>query len=679
MNISFMIKPVKHVMGRLSYLQKFLVIFVIFSLPIALLVSTLFAGLNEKNQFLAQERTGMEYIKVLRPLLQHMPQHRGMTNAYLNGNAGFHDKIMAKRTAVDNYLVEAASVDEQVGKRLQTAGKLAPIMQAWNALKENSLNQKDMAPQVFKQHSDMIANVIRLVLHVADTSGLILDPELDSYYLMDAVVNRLPMLTEYMGQARGLASGIAASGKAVSGKKGVRLSVLIDGVERGVVGLRHALQTVSRINLDAGAALENKDIAAVKKSQIFFDYITTEIINKDKIDVKSADVFAMGTDAINTSFELYDLIMPTLDGILENRLDAGERTMNTVGMVLVVAFLLVVLIFAAIIATVIESIEDIDSAATKMADGDLTVRIELKTRDELKRVADSFNKMADGFSLTVNQIMTASSEVAASATQLSVTAEQTNGIIEAQERETQQAAVAMAEMSSTVHDVASNITTTATAANEANNETSKGQRVVNEVVSGMSQLADQVDSAADLITELEQDSDNINTVLDVIKSIAEQTNLLALNAAIEAARAGEQGRGFAVVADEVRTLAGRTQESTAEINEIIEKLQSGSRTAATAMSESREQARAVAEQASHAGASLDTVAESVSRIDEMSMHIATAAEEQSSVAATMNTNIDHINEMASQNTEAAKQTYKTGRQLAAMSNNLESLVQRFKV
>ncbi|MCP4126190.1 MAG: methyl-accepting chemotaxis protein [Gammaproteobacteria bacterium] len=679
MNMSFMIKPAKHVMGKLSYLQKFLVIFVIFSLPIALLVSTLFAGLNEKNQFLALERTGMEYIKVLRPLLQHMPQHRGMTNAYLNGNAGFHDKIMSKRTAIDNYLAEAKSVDKQIGKKLQTAGKLAPIIQAWSALKDNSLNQKDMAPQVFKQHSDMIANVIGLVVYVADTSGLILDSELDSYYLMDAVVNSLPMLTEDMGKTRGLASGIAASGKAVSRLQGVRLSVLIDRVEMSIVDLRHALQTVSRINSEAGATLKHKDIDAVEKAQRFFDFVTAEIVNKDKITVKSADMFAMGTDAINTSFELYDLIMPTLDGILGSRLDAGERTLNTVGIVVVVTFLLVIVIFAAIIVSVMESIEEIDRAAMKMADGDLTVRIALKTRDELMRVAESFNKMADGFSHTVNQIMTASTEVAENASQLSETAEQTNDIIQAQERETQQAAIAMAEMSSTVHDVASNITTTASAANEANNETSKGQRVVNEVVSGMSQLADQVDSAAELITALEQDSDNINTVLDVIKSIAEQTNLLALNAAIEAARAGEQGRGFAVVADEVRTLAGRTQESTAEINEIIEKLQSGSRTAVTAMSKSREQARAVAEQASHAGSSLDTVAESVSRIDEMSMHIATAAEEQSSVAENMNSNIDHINEMASQNTEAAKQTCQTGKQLASMATHLEGLVQRFRI
>ncbi len=678
MSTSFLIKPVKSIMGKLTFLQKFLVIFVVFAVPTAVMVTTIFNGLNKKNDLLVQERTGLAYIKVLRPLLQHMPQHRGMTNGYLNGNEGFREKILAKRTAIDKYLVDAESLDKRIGEDLQTAGKLAPIIQSWHSIKENSLDQKDKAPQVFKQHSDMIADVIKLVIHVADTSGLVLDSELDSFYLMDALVNRLPMLAEDMGKTRGLASGIAAAGKATEAQR-LKLAVLIDGVEKGVVGLRHALQTVAKINPDAGAALKNKDIDAVEKSQMFFDHVTAEIVNKWAVSVKSADVFAMGTQAINTSFELFDRVMPTLDGMLGSRLDAGERMFNITGIVIAVTFLLAVWILAAIIASVLESIEEIDAAAGKMADGDLTARIELKTRDEMRRIAGSFNKMAERFGHTVNEIMTASTEVAASATQLSTTAEHTNGVILSQEKETQLAAIAMAEMSSTVHDVATNITTTASAANEANNETSKGQRVVNEVVSGMQQLADQVDSAADLITELEQDSDNINTVLDVIKSIAEQTNLLALNAAIEAARAGEQGRGFAVVADEVRTLAGRTQESTAEINAIIEKLQSGSRTAVAAMSESREQARSVAEQASHAGSALDTVAESVSRIDEMSMHIATAAEEQSSVATNMTSNIDHINEMASETTAAAQRTSQTGNELSLMASRLQGLVQHFSV
>jgi len=237
----------------------------------------------------------------------------------------------------------------------------------------------------------------------------------------------------------------------------------------------------------------------------------------------------------------------------------------------------------------------------------------------------------------------------------------------------------MNEMSATVQEVSRNITDTAQAAQEANTETAESRKMVEDAIQAIQQLAGRIDGASEVIHKLEQDSENINTVLDVIKGVAEQTNLLALNAAIEAARAGEQGRGFAVVADEVRTLAGRTQESTEEINDVIEKLQAGSRKAVDVMNKSRGEAQSVVEQATKAGASLSTISSAVARINDMSIQIASAAEEQSATADEINRNITNISEMANETTAGAQQTAAASGDLARLGTELQELVGRFRV
>jgi methyl-accepting chemotaxis protein len=237
----------------------------------------------------------------------------------------------------------------------------------------------------------------------------------------------------------------------------------------------------------------------------------------------------------------------------------------------------------------------------------------------------------------------------------------------------------MNEMTATVQDVAVNINHTATAADEANEQTREGSQIVQRSISQINKLAEQVESSSQTINDLEHHSEAINTVLDVIKGIADQTNLLALNAAIEAARAGEQGRGFAVVADEVRTLAGRTRQSTDEINEMIEKLQTGSRQAVAVMNQSREEAQSAVELATQTGSALDTITQAVGKINEMSTQIASAAEEQGAVAEEINRNIVKINDMSNQTADGASETATASKNLAHMATELQGLVERFTV
>ncbi len=319
------------------------------------------------------------------------------------------------------------------------------------------------------------------------------------------------------------------------------------------------------------------------------------------------------------------------------------------------------------------------SKATVIASGDLTQDIEVSSRDEIGELLTAINgmrrkllDMLSDISETTEQLSTASEEMSSITTQTSET-------IQIQRTETEQVATAMNEMTATVQDVAVNINETANAADHAFEQTQQGSQIVQQAIAQINRLADQVENSSRTINELEHHSEAINTVLDVIKGIADQTNLLALNAAIEAARAGEQGRGFAVVADEVRTLAGRTRQSTDEINDMIEKLQSGSRQAVTVMDQSREEAKSAVEFATQTGTALATITQAVEKINEMSSQIASAAEEQGSVAEEINRNIVRINDMSNQTADGANETATASRNLAQMATELQGLVAQFTV
>jgi len=328
-----------------------------------------------------------------------------------------------------------------------------------------------------------------------------------------------------------------------------------------------------------------------------------------------------------------------------------------------VAILANVFINLWIFKSVTKPIKEVLRVIKKVSHGDLTEKVTIYNQDELGQLSVGFNRLIDRLRDILKEINTDSQQLSAAAEQTSVISKKSHESINQQQEQTRMIATAMTQMTSTVDEVAKRASGTLSEVKKANQDTLDGQTIVQNSINTINTLANELNDACVVIDKLDKYSMSIGAVLDVIRGIADQTNLLALNAAIEAARAGEQGRGFAVVADEVRTLASKTQESTSEIQEMIERLQSGTREAVTVMKDSREEAKNSVEQTASAGESLNQITHAVNTINDMSSHIASAAEEQSSVSREMSQNINMISDMADQASQGASENKASSKEL----------------
>ncbi len=374
-------------------------------------------------------------------------------------------------------------------------------------------------------------------------------------------------------------------------------------------------------------------------------------------------------------------------GVLEVAMDrsyyatAISNQRNETLVIAVIALLIGVFFSFVLTRTISKPICDVVIALNDIAagDGDLTQRLDEDGSNELARLGKAFNKFVVKIQNVIKDVADSTETLSMSADEMSSIAQSTRMSVDQQKSGVEQVAAAINEMSASVQEVAINTGDAANSAMEADEQAKQINVIVDDTIKSVSKLASEVEQIGTVINELQNQTQNIDTVLDVIKGIAEQTNLLALNAAIEAARAGEQGRGFAVVADEVRTLASRTQESTTEIQEIIESLQSGANSAVEAMKSGREEAEVTLQKAGEAGASLVSITRSIESISSMNTQIATSAQEQSSVANDINQNISSISVLADQSADGVTQSQSVSGKLSTLSNHLHSLVSQFKV
>ncbi len=477
----------------------------------------------------------------------------------------------------------------------------------------------------------------------------------DSVSLFNSVVD----LSKLIQQARFQVRGYTYSGKVEAEQPALDA---IDNALKKITALNSQLPEQYSANLQQASMSLQAYRAAVSQ------YRDSQVANAAALKIMSAQ----GDLLLDRSNKL------TLSQTLVRDADAAKaKQLLLLAAVLALIFGLV----AAWIITrqIIVPLAQTLNVAERVASGDLSHNLISERQDELGQLQRAMQNMTVGLRELIGGISEGVTQIASAAEQLSAVTEQTNAGVNNQKIETDQVATAMNEMAATVQEVARNAEEASEAAVAADQQAREGDKVVGEAIAQIERLATEVGNSTVAMGDLQRESDKIGSVLDVIKSVAQQTNLLALNAAIEAARAGEAGRGFAVVADEVRSLAQRTQKSTEEIEELIVGLQNGTQQVATIMDNSRGLTDSSVELTRRAGNALANITRTVSTIQAMNSQIATAAEQQSAVAEEINRSVLNVRDVSEQTSAASEETAASSAELARLGIYLQTLVGRFRI
>lgn len=667
--MSGILAPGIALLGRLRYRSKFILISLLFLTPLLVVSWQLLSALNQRIAFTEREQAVLTQLQQVRVTLDKLQRHRGMSAALLSGQDSFAEPLRALRNEVN------AGLDLLRSMPLEALPAARALLAGWPQL--TSELQRLQPAESFARHTALIDQVRELAMQMAAEEQLLLDPQLDSYYLISLLVNDLPQLVEAMAQSRALGSGMLSRGtreEAVLQRLGINQYM----AEQGLGNFDRSLQQVFRHNPALQEQLGDLGQQAADSVAQFNRLLGDQVIDSQG-NISAEQLFAASTNAIDQVYAVYDRMLPSVDALLQQRLQQDQQLRTVILLIMLSVLLVMLYLFAAFYQDVMTTIGHLRSATERLGEGDLRSRCQVSSRDELADVAHSLNSMAADFEKLIRHVVDSTSQVAAAAEELSAVTQETASGVARQRAETEQVVSAMTELSASVREVAENTVQAAEAATGANTEAGQGQQLLNGALQTVNSLAEEMSQANLVIQELASKSQSISGVMDVINTIAEQTSLLALNAAIEAARAGDSGRGFAVVADEVRALAGRTRHSTEEIQQMIESLQQGTLRSVDANQRGQQQTTETVRMVDTACASLSAIMRMVDSINQMSVQIASATEQQTSVVDEINRSIVTISETAEQTSVASDQTAESSRGLSQLAQELMLLTARFKL
>ncbi|MFB9885911.1 methyl-accepting chemotaxis protein [Balneatrix alpica] len=666
-------RPAAALMARLSYPQKFGLIALLFLAPLMMTLMAYLGLINSSISRSQQEQLGMLWLQELAPITVLTGQHRGLNNALMHGNEAVRAQVEDKRKQLSSQLNTLQGQQHSLPTAIAT--EVQALNQSWQNL-QAKLSQESPA-QIFERHNRLAAQIRALNGRLIRYYGLAQDPDAGMTFLISQTGVTLPTLVDLLGQLRGKASGVAAAGS-FTPESQLYISGLMIRIEDLLPQLRQ-LEELPQQSFAGQAELGARLMQANQAAMTYVAQIDQQLLQASSISVASTAVFDEGTRTITAIMEAYQQALPLLAQQLEQRLSAQQWQRGLAVTMTLLGVLIAVYLFGGFYRNTTRTLASFVSSARRLAAGDLSHTMEVTTRDEMRRLGEGLNEVTLGMRKLVQEVRASAEVVHQAAAELGTGAASTLQGVQAQKQDTESLAAAMEEMSASARDVVNHTAVAAETALEANGLSRQGHQVASKTVVAVEGLSQEVSRSAETIQALAQAVENIGKVSSVIREIAEQTNLLALNAAIEAARAGEQGRGFAVVADEVRNLAQRTQQSTAEIQQTISHLQQGTEQAVEVMQLSRSSAERSAADIQQTGTTLASINERVERMNAMNEQIDQAAKQQASVADDLSGNISSISANAEQTAVVARQTAALAKDLQERASGLNELMLRFKL
>ncbi len=689
-------------MNSLKIWQKLALISVLFCLPTLLTVYLLVAEKEIAIAFGNKERDGVRYLSALSHVQQETIAH-GMRLREASGRSTPMDGP-AKAAFAD-----LATVEADLGTRLKSQVDYGQLDKEWEALDRLGTEAQRIKTK---------AQILALNARVGDTSNLILDPDLDSYYLMDATLLKLPAGADLLDQILVFTEDVLARGDLKADDR-TQLVVLTGLLKSNLEATNYAYQVAYQNNAKLEGELEATRKLYQQKVERLLEKIDTHVLGSQTLTTSRGEFRQAAQVALDAAFDLYHVTIPSLDRLLEIRVGnfRQQETVTVVGVVLVLA--LVQLLVVVVIRNITASLREAISVVERLAEGDLSVQAHGSSRDEIGQVLQTLNLMISKIRLMIAGIRTSASVVAASAdgigdgsermteaTQnqaraaetttramngmtasisevsqnagsLAAAVEETSSAIEEMAASIQQVAgnadtlsntvnrtsASIEEMATSIQQVAGDVGEVNQVAAEAVRIAHRGHAAVGQTIEGMNRIADVIGDLAKVIQNLGTRSEEIGDIIAVIDDIAEQTNLLALNAAIEAARAGEHGRGFAVVADEVRKLAERSAKATGEIAQLIKGIQRETDQAISSTQKGEVAIQEGTQLARSSGDSLQEIVRTADRMTSLMSHVTQTSDQQNQVATQINRAVSEMTHLTQQVSLATREQAQASEQI----------------